>query len=449
VLLGSVAPLLLFDPASAGCNDCPRNLADVFEAPAVSDVLQRFSTVLTLGWAPVLAVLTAAGWLRATRLGRRQGFAILCGTVGLALLTTVAAARALRLPIGALDDVQYRLWSGECVMLTVLALGVVAQRVVAQATAARMAGRVSAAIPEPSTVQTWLRDSVGDPQLTVTFVRDDSVRVDADGIAVTAGDTRPVVQLTRDGAVFADVRSQCRSTQELDLVRGCARSAGLALEYVAARARLRSEVRESAAVRARIVAAGDRERRRLERNLHDGAQQQLVALAVLLASRARSRTDAEVAAYHHEIDAALAELRTVARGLFPASLGEGDLDGALRELGDHTQVPLLVRNVVTHDIPLPVAMAIYRLVLDASRIAPPASVLHVALEQEAESPAGDIHVTVTVAGDNEGAGDGSARVPVQQPALLHAEDRFVALGGRLVGVVRPGCLEWEGTVPCA
>ena len=113
-------------------------------------------------------------------------------------------------------------------------------------------------------------------------------------------------------------------------MRACARSAGLALEYVAARARLRSEVRESAAVRARIAAARYRERRRrLERNLHDGAQQRLVALGVMLAAGGRSQPGDQVAAYHREIDAALAELRTVARGLFPASLGEAGISRRL------------------------------------------------------------------------------------------------------------------------
>jgi signal transduction histidine kinase len=365
--------------------------------------------------------------------------------VGLALLTAAAAAHALQLPTGALDDVQGRLWRGQCVLLVVLALGVVVQRLLAQSTAARMAGRVSAAIPDPASVQTWLRDSVGDPRLTVTFLRDDGVRVDADGIPVTNDDSRPVVQLTRDGVVFADVRSACRSTQELDLVRACARSAGLALEYVAARARLRAEVRDSAAVRTRIVAARDRERRRLERNLHDGAQQRLVALAVLLASGTRSRQSDEVAAFHHKIDTALAELRTVARGLFPASLGEAGIAEALRELGDHTQVPLLVHSDLDRELPLPVSRAIYQLVLDASRVGPPTSVLRVAVEQTA---AGVVRVAVAVEAPDGVATRAAEPLDLPYAALLHAEDRFVALGGRLEHVVRQGVLEWEGTVPC-
>jgi signal transduction histidine kinase len=451
--LGAVAPALFFDPVSAGCNACARNLLEVAAAPALSEALQRCSMALALVWAPALAALTGAGWARATRLGRRQGLAVLVGTVGMTIATTAAAFRGLWLPIGAIDDVGHRLWAVQCAMLAVLAAGVVAQQLLTRAAAARMAGRVIAAIPDPETVQTWLRDSVGDPDLTVTFVRDDGVRVDADGVPVTAGDPRPVVRLTRDGAVFAEVRSASRSSQDLELARACATSAGLALEYVAARARLRAEVRESGAVRARIVAAGDRERRRLERNLHDGAQQRLVALGVMLASVTRSTAGEEATAYHREIDSALAELRTLARGLFPASLGEADVDGALRELGDHTRIPLLVRGGLSRDVPLPVAMAIYRLVLDASRVAPPTSVLRVRLGEPGDhtgsGPASvSVTVSVTVTGPDLAAtrADGSARL--RRPHLLHAEDRFVALGGRLTGVVRPDAFEWEGTVPC-
>jgi hypothetical protein len=310
----------------------------------------------------------------------------------------------------------------------------------------RMAGRVIAAIPDPTKVQTWLRDSVGDPQLTVNFVRDGSIPVDADGIAVTADDARPVVRLAREGVVFADVHSHCRSTQERDLVRACARSAGLALEYVAARARLRAEVRDSVAVRTRIVAARDRERRRLERNLHDGAQQRLVALGVMLASVTRFHAGDRGASYHQEIDAALAELRTVARGLFPASLGEAGINSALRELGDHTPVPLLVQSDLDREVPLPVGMAIYQLALDASRVAPPGSVLRVAL---GETAAGAVQVAVAVDDPDLLAPRVAGPVGPRAHRLLHAEDRFVALGGRLDHTLRHGSLVWEGAVPCA
>lgn len=445
VLPGAVASALLFDPVSAGCNACPRDLLELVDAPALSVAGQRFSSVAALACCLLLAGAAVVRWRRGTRLGRRHSALILCSTTGMALVTAVAAVRGLRLPPGALDDVQRRLWLVQCVLLAVLVAGVVTQLVLARAAAARMAGRVTAAIPGPATVQDWLRGAVGDPGLTVTFARDDGVRVDADGVELTGDDSRSAVRLSRDGVIFAEVRSRCRSAQELDLLRTCARSAGLALEYVAARARLRAEARESAVLRSRIVAAGDRERRRLERNLHDGAQQRLVALGVMLASQTRSRPAAEAAAHHAEIDAALAELRTVARGLFPASLGEAGIGAALRELGDHTSAPLLVHDDLVGEVPLPVGMAVYQLVLDAARTAPAESVLRVTLRETDDRR---VHVTVVAEGlPTTGAGAAGPSVSTRR-LLVRAEDRFLALGGRLDLALRPGALEWEGLVPC-
>jgi hypothetical protein len=159
VLLGAVAPVVFFDPVSAGCNACARNLLEIVPLPGISETLQRLSTLLTVVSAPALAVLTGAAWVRATRLGRRQGLAILVGTVGMATVTTAAAWHALQLPIAALDDAERGLWVAQCAILVVLAGGVIAQRLVSQAAAARMAGRVIAAIPDPQTVQAWMRDS--------------------------------------------------------------------------------------------------------------------------------------------------------------------------------------------------------------------------------------------------------------------------------------------------
>jgi signal transduction histidine kinase len=444
-VLGALAPVLFFDPVAAGCNACARNLLEVAAAPGISDALQRVSTVLILLWVPTLAALTWARWVGATRLARRYSILILGGTVGMALLTVAAAAMSLRLPTGSLDDVERWLWLGQCVMLVALAAGILLQLLLALAIAGRMTARVIAAAPDAGAVQAWLRDAVDDPELTVTFVRDDGVRVDADGVVVTGDDPRPAVRLSRNGAVFADIRSACRSSQELDLVRACVRSSGLALEYVAARARLRAEAKETVAVRARIVAARDQERRRLERNLHDGAQQRLIALGVMLAAVTRSQADSGSAAYHQEIDAALAELRTVARGLFPVSLGEAGIVAALRELGDHTTAPLLVGDDLAGTVPLPAGMAIYQLVVDASRLGQPASVIQVALS---DADLRSVRVIVTV----------ETPVPVRTPIddagvtsgrrLIHAEDRFLALGGRLDHSARPGVLAWEGIAPC-
>jgi hypothetical protein len=104
-----------------------------------------------------------------------------------------------------------------------------------------------------------------------------------------------------------------------------------------------------------------------------------------------------------------------------------------------------VHSDLDRELPLPVSRAIYQLVLDASRVGPPTSVLRVAVEQTA---AGVVRVAVAVEAPDGVTTRAAEPLDLPYAALLHAEDRFVALGGRLEHVVRQGVLEWEGTVPC-
>ena len=107
---------------------------------------------------------------------------------------------------------------------------------------------------------------------------------------------------------------------------------------------------DAAAARQRIVVRADAERKRLERDLHDGAQQGLITLSLQLtaaAAAAPDRTHGRPPAHGATgVREALQDLRAIARGLFPVSLAEGGVHAALRELGDHTPVPLLVEGSV-------------------------------------------------------------------------------------------------------
>jgi signal transduction histidine kinase len=261
---------------------------------------------------------------------------MLGGGAGVTLLAAVSAVHALALPVGQLDDVTRSIWLGQCALIVVIAVGVMVRMYMVRTAAARMA------------------------------------RIEVDGgpagPAVPITD-RAVLRLSREQVVFAEIRYDSRLAGSADLVQASAASAALALEYLAAQARLRAELRDVAAVRARLVICGDAERRRLERNLHDGAQQRLIALGLMLGTassalasvRPTDRADAvaaELATQHGEIDLVVQELRTVARGLFPTSLSEAGVQAPLRELGDHTTCPLLVTGSITGTVPLTVGMAV-------------------------------------------------------------------------------------------
>jgi len=117
----------------------------------------------------------------------------------------------------------------------------------------------------------------------------------------------------------------------------------LQLENERLRADLKARLDELRASRARIVEVSDAERRRLERNLHDGAQQQLVALALQLRLARNKTTDEESATLIdgalEQLDQALSELRELARGIHPAILSDRGLDAAVKSLAERQPLP--------------------------------------------------------------------------------------------------------------
>jgi PAS domain S-box-containing protein len=199
---------------------------------------------------------------------------------------------------------------------------------------------------------------------------------------------------------------------------------------LAAHAIANAEARaQLAASRARIVEAGDAERRRLERNLHDGAQQRLVALAltVRLAER-RVATDPEgartlLAGAGTELEQALAELRELARGLHPAVLTDRGLGPAIGALAARAPVPVEVASAVEGRLPPAVEAAAYYVVSEAlANVAKYAGACSVRVDVARH----DGQLDVTVADDGVGGADGA-----RGSGLRGLADRVEALGGEL------------------
>lgn len=434
-LVGEVLPAVLFDPAQAGCFDCPTNLVEVHAAGGVAESLQRAGQVLTLVWATVVVGVGLARWGRASRLARRLSWPQLAAGAGIAGLSVIAATHGLRLPLGEVDPELHRIWLLQANFVTVLALGALFAMYLQATAGRRMARIVLGAVPDPAEVLGSLREAVADPALEVAFVRADGSFVDLDGGPVVPPTDRASLLLSRNGVVFADVRYDPRMATSARDVRSSSAAAGLALEYLAARARLRAELRNAAAVRSRIVAVGDAERRRLERNLHDGAQQRLIALAMSLALSSAA-TGVALDSEHAELDAALDELRDVAHGLFPASLEDAGVGAALRELGDHTPCPLVVVGQLAGAVPIAFGMAAYTLVGEVAPLHPADAVLTVRLDGGGPQPA---RVTLTTA---------LTDAAELQARLVHVGDRFIASGGDLNVVTGAAGLVVEGWAPC-
>ena len=204
-----------------------------------------------------------------------------------------------------------------------------------------------------------------------------------------------------------------------------------------------AELRRS---RARLLEASDVERRRLERNLHDGAQQRLVSLSLMLRlAQARVESEPEQAEQllgqaSDELAQALEELRELARGIHPAVLSDRGLNAALEALVSRT--PLSVELELLDDrLPEPVEAAAYYVVSEA--------LANVAKYAEASSVAVSIasvngHAVVEIADDGIGGAD-----PAKGSGLRGLVDRVEALDGRLQVESPPG----EGTrvrveIPC-
>ena len=197
---------------------------------------------------------------------------------------------------------------------------------------------------------------------------------------------------------------------------------------------------ELAASRARLVEAGDAERRRLERNLHDGAQQRLVSLALTI-RLAESRVAADpadaqrlLAEARKELGVALEELRELAHGLHPSVLSERGLRPAIERLAGRAPVRVTIESVPEERLPEPVEVAAYYLVSEAlTNVAKYAE----ASEARVAVTRADGKTVVEVADDGVGGVDASAG-----SGLRGLADRIDALGGRLVVDSPPG----RGTV---
>ena len=402
VIWVGVLPSLLFDPPATGCFACPRNLVLLHGDQSLR------SHVLTSGlWGVallcvVLASLTVFQGLRGlpywpTVTG--------CIAASVALLAwTVELAHRAKVSASATDTVSRDAWAVTCVALLVVAAAPVADVVRAWVESVRIVDAVLATVPAPEQLRAALAASAGDRSLAIVFGEE------------RAPPSESVTNVMRGGEVVAELRHRRLPVQAARRLAAAARAAGLALEHAAARARLRAQLDELTASRARIVEVADAERRRLERDLHDGAQPRLIALSVGLGSR-RNGAAADARA---EILRALDDLRTLAHGIHPASLTEGGIVPSVRELADGARVPLRLDVRPVERLPAPVEAAAYRVVADCVRAAERGGGRGVALELTVTERS--LKAEVRLAGVPPAAA---------WRALAHSIDRVTAVGGEL------------------
>jgi signal transduction histidine kinase len=441
--LSAAAHALFRDPLlDPNCWDnCTTNAFLVHPWPGVVHAIDVMDRWVVAGAGIVLLALCLRRLWTVTRPGRRTVWPVAAGgvVVGAAFVAhSVGLANGPERPAdGAFRAIFLALASG----LILVAAGPVLAWVHARAQR-RAVGRIVADLgdaPEPGSLQAALARAVGDPGLAIAYWLPSSSRfVDARGRAVPEPHPEPggsLTTLVRDGRTLAEIS---HGAPTADVERGLGAAARLALENERLQAEALSRVEDIRASRARIVGAGDAERRRLERDLHDGAQQRLLALSYhlrLARAAAESEGDGPAAALlagaTEQALQALAELRGVAHGIFPAILAEAGLGPALATLADSAPVPVDLDVAVDGRYPTPAETAAYVVVAEA-------------VDDAAARGATGADVAVEREGDRlviRFADDGAPRTS----GMIHLADRVGALGG----AVEAGPSMLRAEIPCA
>jgi signal transduction histidine kinase len=305
--------------------------------------------------------------------------------------------------------------------------------------------------PQPADLRAALARALGDPSLTLAYwLPQFGSWADLDGRSVrlpTTSSGRATTLIDRDGTHVAALLHDPALGDEPELLDAATAAAGIALENGRLQVELRARVEELHGSRLRILDAGQEERKRLERNLHDGAQQRLVALSLelsLLEERLGADADAcaLVAQARREIAASLDELREVAHGLHPAVVSAHGLAVALERLATRAPVPVRLSVNVDGRLPEPLEVAAYYLVAESlANVGKYAQASLVTVEVTRSDGA----IVVELFDDGIGGADTEGG-----SGLRGLADRVEALDGRLqIWSPRGGGTRVRAEIPCA
>jgi signal transduction histidine kinase len=429
-----------FDPSC--WSNCTDNVFLVLSVPSLARgivLIDRWFTV-----AAVTAVIALCAWRVATgsRSARRVLLPILVPTIVLAGAIWGRAIALQRTPVEDPANAVF-FWTFATGAVGVLLLAGAVTWAVARLRLQRrrVMGIVAdlGEMPAPGSVEAALARAVDDPELRIAYWLPESDRfVDAAGTAVaepTRLPGRSVTTLVHEDRRVAMV-SHAATLPELQPEIGTAVRLGLENERL--QAGVLAHLEELRASRARIVETGDAERRRLERDLHDGAQQRLLALSydirVALAASEKAERDGPTASLLREAldqaQTALTDLRELAHGIYPAILVEAGLGPALETLADAAPIVVEIHGGVERRLAAAVEAAAYLVVAEAIDDAVQRGAAFAAVEATVDAT----RILVSV------EDDGSERVS----AMVALADRVGAVGGDLR--VEPASI--RAVIPC-
>jgi signal transduction histidine kinase len=419
--------------------DCPTCIDTVdaqIAAIRALDTIGRIETlaltVLSLG---VLAAV-ASRWTRASGAARRRQAPVVLASVVLVLGFTGGFLAQAIAPSDARSDLGELRVLAMAIARIAVAVGLLVGILRDDAAKGRIAGLVVQleGLPSTAVLQGSLREALADPGLEV--FRWDPARAgfaDAAGGLVSPpvdGPTRAALTIDDGAQPLLAIAYDPVLRDDPGLVTAAVAAVRLAAENERLQAEVRAQLADVRASRARLAEAQDTERRRIERDLHDGAQQRLVSLRISLELLRRRLGDdadpatlAELDAAAGEARAAIDELRDLAQGLHPAVLAEAGLGRALQSLADRSSVPVSVVADLDGRLPPAIEATAYFVVAEALTNTAKhagASAATIRARQDAD------HLVVEVSDDGRGGADAD-----RGSGLRGLEDRVAALGGSL------------------
>jgi signal transduction histidine kinase len=428
---------LAFDPAAQGCSLCAHDLLTVANGPTSVTALNRIGVVLGLAWAPALAALALWKIARSSPAARLVSVPVLAP--GAAYLGLVAADYAHALHRGFLsnDEADSALWGAQGAALIAVALGVAFAWVRgrrARGAMARLVVQLDQA-PAGGGLRDALAQALGDPQLELAYPVGEGVNVDAAGrpVRLRPRTGRRVTVLVRDNRAVAMLGHRAELLDEPGLVDEVGAAARLALDHERLQAELNTQLAALRASRARTIEVGDLERRRLERDLHDGAQQRLVALAMalqLLRGQVSPAATRRVTAAESELRAALDDLRELGRGIYPAVLVDEGLAAAVESLAEDGHVAMSIGPMPERRLPPPLEAAAYFLISEVAKRSSAPS-----LAVSAQLSEGRLRIELSAAG-------------TLHDDLVDLEDRIGALDGEMTIERAADRVAIRAEVPC-
>jgi signal transduction histidine kinase len=405
-----------------------RNAFLVWPNAQVADAIDKGQHVLFVIATVSLFLLLAWRWLKASPPLRRVLVPVLAGA---ATMLSFAVLLATDLISGSRLQL--------VLLVTYLVLATVPLAFLAGFLLSRLARAAVGALllelpgnPSPGQLRDALSRSLRDPSLVLAYwLPQFESWADLDGRPVELpgrATGRATTLIDRDGARLAALVHDPALEEEPELLASVGAAAGIALENGRLHAEQRAHLEELRGSRARVIEAGQKERQRLERDLHDGAQQRLIALSLelsrlekQLAGQADAQTRLDQA--RGEIALSLEELRAVSRGLHPAVLSGHGLEVALESIAAHAPVPVRLTVGLENRLPELIEVAAYYVVSEGlANIGKHARATSVSIDVAR----GDGVVVIEVVDDGVGGADTE-----RGSGLRGLADRVEAHGGRL------------------